>query len=79
MQVDSVIRALIDRSPMSGRAVSRAMGKADTWARNSSRPGRNPKLGTVARVADLAGVDVVLVDRETGERLGVVDPPPRED
>ena len=34
-----------------------------------------PKLDTVADVADVAGVDVVLIDRATGDRVGVVDPP----
>lgn len=57
--------------------MSAAMGRGQSWARLTAQPGRDPKLGTVARVADLAGVDVVLVDRETGERVGVIDPPGR--
>lgn len=77
MQVDRTVRALISHSGMSDRAASQAMGKADSWARLTAAPGRDPKLSTVADVADLAGVDVVLVDRATGAEVGRVDPPRR--
>ena len=43
-----------------------------------AKQGRTPSLATVASVADVCGVDVVLVDRVTGERVGVVDPPRRD-
>ena len=62
---------------MSGRALSAELGKSPNWAGVSSMPGRSPELATVTDVADVAGVDVVLVDRATGERVAVVDPPRR--
>lgn len=75
MQLDEVIRALIAHSGMSDRGMSAAMGRGSSWARLTAQPGRDPKLSTVCAVADLAGVDVALIDRETGERLGIVEPP----
>lgn len=75
MQARRALGALIEHSGMSDRAVSLTLGKAETWARNSK--GRDTKTSTLAAVADLAGVDVVLIDRETGERVGVIDPPGR--
>lgn len=77
MQVDSVIRTLLDHSGISDRGVSAALGKSPAWAGLTAQRGRDPKLSTVCAVADIAGVDVVLIDRETGERLGIVEPPPR--
>lgn len=79
MQVDRVVRSLIDHSGMSLRGVSLRLGHVDSWARQTAAPGRVPKLDTVADVADLVGVDVVLVDRATGERVATVDPPRRAD
>ena len=73
MQVKDVFGYLVKCSGMSARALSLSLGKADTWARNSA--GRDTKLSTVATVADVAGLDLVLVDRATGERVAVVDPP----
>lgn len=77
MQVDTVIRTLIDHCGMSDRAMSKAMGKVDSWARQTAAAGRAPKLDTVADVADVAGCDVVIVDRATGETVGVIEPPRR--
>ena len=77
MQVDNAIRALIAHADMSGRALSQELGHVPTWASVVSGPGRDPKMGTVADVADVAGVDVVLRDRATGEDLGTIEPPRR--
>lgn len=78
MQVDSIIRTLIDHSGMSDRAMSKAMGKVDSWARQTAAAGRVPKLDTVADVADVAGCDVAIIDRATGETVGVIEPPRRD-
>ncbi len=77
MQVDRVIRAMIDRSTLSANAVSAALGKSREWARLTAKPGRDPKIGTVADVADVAGCDVCIVDRETGAVVATVTPPRR--
>lgn len=75
MQVTDVVTELLSRAPMSARAVSRELGHAPAWAGLAARSERGPYLATVADVADVAGVDVVLIDRATGERVGVVEPP----
>ena len=75
MQVDKAIRTLLDHSGQSDRAISHALGKSDAWARLTAQAGRDPKTGTLADVADLAGCDVVIIDRATGERLGTIEPP----
>lgn len=79
MQVDKVIKAIVDRSSMSGRAISAALGKSQTYVRTAALAGRSPTLATVADVADVVGVDVVLVDRETGATVCTVTPPRRAD
>ena len=77
MQVDAIIRALIDRSQFSYNGISRELGKSREWARLTSKPGRTPRLDTVADVADVAGCDVCIIDRETGAVVATVTPPRR--
>ena len=75
MRHDEVIKALIIRSGMGSSSISKELGKSESWARVTSMKGRKPALATVADIADICGVDVQLVDRKTGEIVGVVDPP----
>lgn len=75
MQVREALAVLIAHSGHSGRAVSAELGHAQSWASNSV--GKVPKLDTLADVADVAGVDVALIDRATGETLGTIEPPRR--
>lgn len=77
MLVNDVISALVDRSGKSCNAVSAELGKSREYVRQASMTKRGPALATVADVADVAGVDVVLVDRATGAALGTVEPPRR--
>ncbi|WP_281657204.1 hypothetical protein [Collinsella stercoris] len=77
MQVDRIIRTLIDRSGLSMNGMSAALGKSREWARLTAKPGRVPKLDTVADVADVAGCDVAIIDRETGAVVATVTPPRR--
>lgn len=78
MQVDACIKQLIKCSGMSYRAFSAALGKSPNWAIMTAGAGRDPKLGTVADVADAAGVDVALIDRVSGEVIGTIEPPCRQ-
>ena len=78
MQVDKVVKAIVDYSPMTGEQTSAALGRARSYISIVGARGRTPSIATVADVADVCGVDVVLVDRATGERVGVVEPPRRE-
>ena len=77
MKVDEVIRALVDHSPMTGEQVSAELGRSRAYVSVAAGKGRSPELATVADVADVAGVDVAFIDRETGERIGTVTPPRR--
>lgn len=79
VQAGDAARAAIDHGPLSARATSRALGHAEAWARLTAAPGKDPglgpRLGTVADIADVQGLDVCLVDRSSGEVVAVVDPP----
>ena len=77
MQVDETISVMIAHSGLSARGVSAALGRSQNWATMSAGRGRDPKLSTVAAVADVAGCDVVIRDRATGEELGTIEPPER--
>lgn len=76
MRPDETIRALARHGGVSLYSVSEQLGRSRSWAGMvAGRPG--VALGTVADVADVAGVDVVLRDRATGEDLGTIEPPRR--
>ena len=77
MEVGRAIRALVDHSPLTGEQVSAELHKSRGYISVVMRDSRSPALATVCDVADVCGCDVVLVDRATGERVGVVDPPRR--
>lgn len=81
MKVTGVVRALVDHSPMTGEQVSAALGHSRGYisVAMAKGAGKGPALATVCDVADVCGCDVVLLDRATGERVGVVDPPHRTD
>lgn len=74
MQVDSVIRELLRISGKTTRGMAAACGRSSSWtARAMSRD--DPRLSTVVRVADVAGLDVALVERSTGRGVDVVELP----
>lgn len=77
MEPTRVLKWLIKSSGMTYGKVSRALDKSPQWARNASIGASTPQLSTVADIADVCNVDVAFIDRDTGETLGVVDPPHR--
>lgn len=77
MQVDCIIKTLIERSGLGCNGMSRELGKSREWARLTARAGRVPRLDTVADVADAANCDVCIIDRETGATVATVTPPRR--
>lgn len=77
MQVKELVSALVKRSGKSANALSADLGKSREYVRNIAVRAAAPRLDTIADIADVAGVDVVLVDRATGETVGVVEPPRR--
>lgn len=42
---------------------------------SNARTKREPSIGTVALIANVYGLDVALVDRETGETRYIIEPP----
>lgn len=77
MQVDKLIRAIVETSSLSMQRVSCELGHEVSWCKSVARDGRSPAISTVADVADVLGYDVAVVDRATGEVIAVVDPPHR--
>ena len=76
MRVDAVGKAVADHSGVSLYEVSRRLGRSEAWAGMvSKRPG--VQAATLARIAEACGCDLVVVDRETGERVATIDPPER--
>lgn len=42
---------------------------------SNARTKREPSIGTVALIASVYGLDVALIDRETGETRYIIEPP----
>ena len=72
MKPNNILELLPTRASISGRELSRRMGRAETWANNSF--GHVPKLDTVANVADVCNCDVCIIDRDTGAVVATVTP-----
>lgn len=77
MQVNAVIRSMLDARGVSPRHVSAVLGRSSEWCRVVALPTRSPALATVADVADVLGYDVSIIDRASGEVVARVDPPTR--
>lgn len=77
MQVNEVIRSMLDARGASARGTSLDLGRAPSYMQTVASPKRVPSIATVADVADVLGYDLAIVDRTTGEELGRVAPPRR--
>lgn len=75
MKPDRVLSKMILSSGIPADEVSRRLGHSRSWASVSIRPGRDPKLSTVAAVASVTGHEVAILDAESGEVVGIVDAP----
>lgn len=75
MQVDTCIKEIAKAANTSLSEVSRRLGKSRVYASNVAAPGRSPALATVADIADVLGYRLAVVDVETGEEVGIIDPP----
>lgn len=74
MECGKVARFVVERSSKSQRDIAKALGKSPSWT-SATLTKRVQQLDTIVLLADLAGLDVVLVDRSTGERVATVDVP----
>lgn len=75
MQVNDCIKGMARAAGVSLAEVSRRLGRSERWASVVGAPGRSPALATVADVADACGFALAVVDRETGETVGTIEPP----
>lgn len=74
MQVDTIIRELLELSGKTTRGMAAACSRSPAWT-SRILSGDDPRLSTVVRVADVAGLDVALVERSTGRVVDVVELP----
>lgn len=70
---NDILRLMLDSSGMSAYRLSLDLGRTRNWALNSF--GRDPKLSTVAEVAEATGHMVAVLDATTGEAIAIVEPP----
>lgn len=72
MQGIEALRAMVERSHLSGRAISTAIGRAPTFIGSTLYQSSPPTLDTLAAVARVVGARVV-VELEDGTRLDLTD------
>lgn len=68
---------MLSNRGVSPRKASVELGRSTEYVRNVAAPGRSPALATVADIADVLGYRLDVVDVETGETVGAIDPPRR--
>lgn len=73
MQAGEALKLLSKRLPMSMREASRRLGRSGNYVYATVSNVSIPRVDTLAAIADLAGVDVCLVDRKTGETIARID------
>lgn len=69
-----IVCAVVEDGTMTRRDVSVAANRNPTYVSNAQRK-REPSIGTVALIANIYGLDVALIDRETGETRYIIEPP----
>ena len=74
MQVDKVVSFIIEHSGKTHRDIAAECGRSASWA-SQAASGRIPQVDTLARLAQVAGLAVALVDTRTGDVVATVDPP----
>lgn len=79
MQATEALRLIADRLPMPKHEASRRLGRSRNFVTNTIKNSSIPRVDTLAAIAGLAGIDVCLVDRETGETLATIDVPTHTD
>lgn len=75
MKPDRVLANMIVSSGIPADEVSRRLGHSRSWASVSIRPGRDPKLSTVAAVAAVTGHEVAILDAESGDVVATITTP----
>ena len=74
VEQSEVIGEMVRDGGMTMKDASVAANRNHVYVSNA-RTKREPPIGTVALIASVYGLDVVLVDRETGEPRYIIEPP----
>ena len=77
MQANETWAALLSHASLTAWSASKRMGHAGGYIDGTMRRGSSPRSDTLAALADVCGCDLAIIDRATGERVAVVDPPER--
>ena len=75
--LDAII-AIINKSEMSAREISRSIGRHPNFVTNTLARGSVPKADTLAMIADACRYDLVLVSRDDDDDL-TISPPGKDD
>ena len=76
MRSDEYIRAISRSSGLSQYELSKRMGRSKSYVSVYLANGISPRIGLAAEIADAAGCDLLVRNRETGEEE-IVEPPER--
>ena len=75
MKVSETANAILAASGKSKRQISLELGHDEYWAKTISNYRPSPQLATIADMARAAGYRIDIVNNETNEVLGTVEPP----
>uniref|UniRef100_UPI0040261BB8 hypothetical protein n=1 Tax=Collinsella sp. TaxID=1965294 RepID=UPI0040261BB8 len=74
VEQSEVIGEMVSDGGMTMKDASVAANRNHVYVSNA-RTKREPSIGTVALIANVYGLDVALIDRETGETRYIIEPP----
>ena len=74
VEQSEVIASMVRDGNMTMKDVSIAANRNHVYVSNARHRGE-PSIGTVALIANVYGLDVALIDRETGETRYIIEPP----
>lgn len=74
VEQSEVIAGMVQDGNMTMKDVSISANRNHVYVSNA-RTKREPSIGTVALIANVYGLDVALIDRETGETRYIIEPP----
>lgn len=71
---EDVIRTIVGESDKTAYRICRDLNRALSYISNT-RDRKEVQLATIADIADVCGMDVVIIDRKTKKRICKVDAP----
>ena len=74
VEQSEVIADMVREGDMTMTDASAAANRGHVYVSNA-RAKQAPSIGTVALIANVYGLDVALVDRESGETRYIIEPP----